>query len=411
MHTIEKEKKRGMGSKGKKSSRAHVPKNDKQPVGVPILLVFRRGKAGHLGQGVDLIMPEGCGGDRLFAYLCRCGCRPIGVWDRWKLSNEMELPEFPFDFPETSSGQMMAIEEGLKTMRRHMMRPPSKRVNYGMIGTPCPFLPSWNMTDRLQNATVPTNDLIIRALRANESPYPKYPPLTGIIKCITDALNAGGKLDARVKHAHAVIRAIEHACPWDTIREMKTPIEYDDTNPPAIIIPVKIVPCTRGVPYPPSMICVPTLEDIGAFMKGTEHYETEEPIHPQYKTRNKPSQYSALKLAGGEQTSTEGNWDIPNWINGREISPLTPPVPMRNIGGFVTSGRHSLSTGHGYGYGAITLSSYLNVYVNNMMSALKYGKKKQRTKNNSQSQLVLFKEPSSRVYRFAFITACIGISQ
>eukprot|EP01071_Lankesteria_metandrocarpae_P004193 Lankesteria_metandrocarpae@DN3422_c0_g1_i1.p1 len=108
--------------------------------GVPILIVARRGN-GNFGDGCDVIMPPDCGSARLWTYLCRLGCRPLGILDRRKLHRELSTPYFPEDFIDTPAGVRTTLENASAIIKLYIRTPPSKRPNYPLHGISSPFLP------------------------------------------------------------------------------------------------------------------------------------------------------------------------------------------------------------------------------------------------------------------------------
>jgi len=94
-----------------------------------------------LGQAVTLIVPEGHGLG-LMRRLVYSGCKAIGEREYLKLMLECNKRVFPHDYPETKSGQELAVAKACEYLKTdYCPKPPSKRLNYQILRQPAPFNP------------------------------------------------------------------------------------------------------------------------------------------------------------------------------------------------------------------------------------------------------------------------------
>lgn len=108
--------------------------------------------------------------------LTRRGARAIGLFDRRRLMTESGIFDFPFDFPETLSGENQEFRTGRSAIpniyvlvlfcscrdlyRRYLSTPRSKRVNFPFISVPYPFCPNWTAVSSPNIKSVIRNPLL-----------------------------------------------------------------------------------------------------------------------------------------------------------------------------------------------------------------------------------------------------------
>uniref|UniRef100_A0A7S3G8A0 Uncharacterized protein n=1 Tax=Palpitomonas bilix TaxID=652834 RepID=A0A7S3G8A0_9EUKA len=97
---------------------------------------------GGKGCGLDIILPAGFGRDMLKS-LVYAGARVVGLKERWEYENELGLPRFPQDFPETKAYREWELMEALATTEKYLRRPCNKRPDYDRMRVHSPLWRDW----------------------------------------------------------------------------------------------------------------------------------------------------------------------------------------------------------------------------------------------------------------------------
>jgi len=91
------------------------------------------------------MMPPHSGGKHLWVRSNFAAVRTAGFRDRHSLFTEVGAPDFPFDYPETAAGEVDAATSAKASEEHYNRRPPANRVNFEVLGIPCPHTPKWEL--------------------------------------------------------------------------------------------------------------------------------------------------------------------------------------------------------------------------------------------------------------------------
>jgi len=102
----------------------------------------KSGPAASMGSGWDVVLPSGWG-MALWPSLIHAGCRAVGLRDVRKLHQELAVPCFPYDYPDTVAYEEWSAAEEKELRESYERKPPGKRVNYAKLAVAFPFSSPW----------------------------------------------------------------------------------------------------------------------------------------------------------------------------------------------------------------------------------------------------------------------------
>ncbi|KAJ3515375.1 hypothetical protein NLJ89_g1799 [Agrocybe chaxingu] len=314
---------------------------------IPVLLIQRSLETRDSNDsqslhGWTLIVPKGWS-MAFFSSLVFTTTRVGGQRERQTQSYEAGTPYFPRDYPPSQPYQEWIEGQEAKEKLKWDRKPPAKRVNYEKLGVKNPWRPDWDGLLRTpgsrpatsfvttQRETTDTgaaeSDKNVRRWLLRGSEVPK------ILSAVSSVLNPGGALLSEINR----LRSKRHH------PILPTDIKAVDLLEGALIN-VKIDMCSRGSPESLCMIYSFT-DDLARQWSKTLH---------------------ARQSAG-----VSIDEDSP------QEAELSTKVPAQDaVIGYVTTGRFSLSRGHGFGIGAISLAhllelehQHLRLYPNQKMQS------------------------------------------
>lgn len=289
---------------------------------VPVIFVFRRGDLQGHGAGADVLLPPRSGVKQLWLRTVFASTRTLGFRDRHALLAEAGIPDFPFDYPETAAGEAHAAAETAASAFRHQRRPPAKRVNFAVLGVPCPHAADWRLL-------VPPP--------APERPHIERLALAGLGRKLADCSLIAVTVQCPGRGAPK--SRCHLFCPMSTDYSLVGHVEPEGGSRP---------PSSNGRAYGRSGQRPPAWASPGPPEPGAawDRMLLEEPLHKGRRLRTVRKREQEASRAGGPQEQ-----------------PQRPAAPkavegLRPLVGFLTSGCYSHRQGCGVGCGAITIACF-----------------------------------------------------
>ncbi|KJA21170.1 hypothetical protein HYPSUDRAFT_67916 [Hypholoma sublateritium FD-334 SS-4] len=295
---------------------------------VPVLLIQRsleniNSTDSQPVHGWNLIVPAGWGMP-FFSSLTFTDTRVSGQFERQTQSYESGVAYFPRDYPSTKPYELYASERAIEEKTTWDRKPPAKRVNYGKLGTRNPWKVDWttivgahtafdktsgadselSTTQREPLAAPEANKKVIRPWLLRGSEVPK------ILSNISSMLN----------HSAALLSEVNRLRLKRGLAVVASNVNTDELFQGALVN-VKLTMCLRGAPQDLAMI-----------------YSLSDSACRQWKKLIHKAQSSSIdeEMFGEE-----------------ELANIVPSEAA--IVGYVTTGHYSLSRGHGFAIGAISL--------------------------------------------------------